>query len=236
MKKIITISMTALTLGLGLGSSVTANAKGWYVGAGAGGVSTRQGTTLSQYEAGGAGRTEQGKQTTSNQNFQGSIFAGHVFEATSFDWFFQANGLMDNTKLRKTFISDGTVGTRGVSESTIQIQRRGTFSVDFGITKSVKNVDVSLKLGAVVSRFQSKINTPVGGPVFSSEKTSYLLGVVPGVSFGKAVGPVVLGLDYSYQIYGQLKSETVQKSRGLLNNVVTSPRYQSLMLTVKKSF
>ena len=232
MKKILTVSLLAL----GVASGGSADAKHWYAGAGVGWLDTRQNVELNQIDipVTGAGSIKQ-KSKTSDSAFQGTLLVGHTFSGRSFNYFGQLSGSWDNAKLKKTFNQVGGIGGAG-EKTNLETKRKGTLALDFGASKAFKGTDVSLKLGVLVSKFETKIDSTLNGNRTPNTVSTYAWGVAPGLLVERQVGPVKVGLDYSYQMYETVKFNSADNASAINHDVRLKPRYHSVMLTVKKAF
>lgn len=230
MKKILMVA--------GLLSSITVSQNataGWYGGVGVGWKSGRfNGNFTGTDVSGPAGPSEEAKGKFSQDSFLGGVFLGHSFKG-SMDWFVQLNASYDADKKSKKKLD--LPGASGISDAEMKVRRVGSFGLDLGVTKNMKGLDFSLKVGAMISKFDVGFeDLTVGNNEFAPMGTRYVLGFAPGFGVEKKVGPVDIGLKYEYQMYNQLSYSSTQRSESHEGVVKTNPRYHVVALTFKKEF
>lgn len=227
------VALGAILAGLGL--AATGQANNWYVGAGLGYTKADASTGVGMINLGAAPtRSQQLKDDLSTSGMFGSLFAGHKFSCPTHAWFVQLRGILDNgNKSKKTFVFDGP--TVAATDVNLSMRRLGTISFDVGIVKTYKDIDFSLQFSTLISKFETKLLDVDNN--FSRSGSSYVWGIAPSVGVEKAIGPVVIGLKYEYQIYAPLKYQVDKAQAPNLGYSMTSkPRYHSVMVSVKKEF
>ena len=90
-----------------------------------------------------------------------------------------------------------------------------------------RGVDVSLKVGVLLSKFETKLNSTMQNRNESFKIANYTWGVAPGIGVSKQVGPIMVGFDYSYQMYQPVKASAFRPSGARVVHGVNCPRYYS---------
>jgi opacity protein-like surface antigen len=219
-----------LSMGLmvaGLAAASTGLANNWYVGAGVGYTKASASTGVGAVNSTPSSASDRKNLTSSSM--VGGIVAGHTFHCNSFNWFIQGRGLWDNAELKADFDLAAAFG-----KNSIKINRSGTLAFDVGVTKPFHEIDFSLKLGVLLSKFDIKYSDPARS--FTAKKNSYAWGIAPGVSVEKNLGFMTIGLNYEYQIYQVLKHSFANVTSRISYDVRPKPRYHSFMVTIKKAF
>lgn len=204
-----------------------------YVGVGLGYVKLHENATTSLWED---PNREEYKNTLSGHDLQGSLILGKRFDGPSFQWFVQAGGMLDKLEVKKTFSSPGGNISNAGSEATQTLSRVGTLNLDVGVQKNFGQFDASLRLGLLLSKFQDKIESHMTNSFFKDSRTQYTWGIAPGVAISRSVGNVDLGLDFSYQMYQEVKTKSHFDADNVTYGFRTKPRYLSFMATLRKSF
>ncbi|MBM3610295.1 MAG: hypothetical protein FJX18_02045 [Alphaproteobacteria bacterium] len=210
----------------GLGYASTGHANNWYVGAGLGYTKANASTKVDAVDA--TPDFGRDKKSFTSSSILGTIFVGHTFHCNEFSWFVQGRGLWDNAELK----SDVNLAAP-FNKDSVKINRTGTLGFDVGATKSFYDIDFSLKLGVLLSKFDVKYDDLQG--VLKERKSSYGWGFAPGLSVEKNLGFMTMGLNYEYQIYAPLKQEFSEINTSSRFSVRSKPRYHSVMITVKKA-
>ena len=225
MKKILSYGL--MMSGLALADTSMAN--NWYVGAGLGWTSGKAGTNIQALDRNpNPYRSQQFKESLSSNATLTSIFGGHTFHRSKFDWYLQARGFLDNADLKKTVKFDTTIVT--ITDASAAMRRLGTLAFDVGVTKNYKQFDVSLQLGALLSKYEVKFSERT----FMEKGTQYVWGIAPGIGVEKDLGFARLGLKYEYQVYAPIKYMSTDKDADRDYAIRSKPRYHSVMLTARK--
>lgn len=217
-----------ISLGLmvaGLGCASTGHANNWYAGAGLGYAKANASTGVNAVDA--TPDFGRDKKNLNSSSILGTIFVGHRFNCDAFSWFVQGRGLWDNAELK----SDVNLAAP-FNKDSIKINRTGTLGFDVGATKSFHEIDFSLKLGLLLSKFDVKYDDLQGA--LKERKSSYGWGFAPGFVVEKKLGFMTMGLHYEYQIYAPLKQEFSEINTACRYSVRSKPRYHSVMVTIKK--
>lgn len=212
----------------GFGYASTGHANNWYVGAGLGYTKANASTGVGAIDH-TALHVGNDKKNLASSSILGTILVGHTFHCNEFSWFVQGRGLWDNAELK----SDVNLAAP-FNKDSVKINRTGTLGFDVGATKSFYDIDCSLKLGLLLSKFDVKYDDLTGD--LKERKSSYGWGFAPGLSVEKNLGFMTMGLHYEYQIYAPLKQDFSEISLQERYSVRSKPRYHSVMVTVKKEF
>ena len=225
MKKILGVSLFAMTMGFG----PHAVAKNWYMGAGLGWLQGNASTAVETTT--NAGRFEGIRSQFSDTSTLGAVFVGHTFRETNYNWFVQARGFLDNSSLKKTVRFNAL--TVNVADATTTMRRLGTLAFDGGVSKSYGTFDVSFQLSALLSKFDVKFDDVDGD--FVAKGSQYAWAIAPGVGAERDLGKATLGIRYEYQIYAPIKFACSNLGPNRTHLVNSKPRYHALMMTLSKS-
>lgn len=226
MKKVLSVSLLAL----GIASAPSADAGKWYMGAGLGWLKTSQDAKIGNNNDGAVpAQLSYKKEGISDKAATGLLFVGHSFDNCWGSFFFDAGLGGDKASMSTSFDNPAVAG-----KVDLTFKRLGTLTFNAGVKKSFKQLDVSLKMGLLLSKFQTEFGHVQSN--WSSTKTQYTWGFAPGIDVSRKMGPVTVGLGYSYQVYDVVKMKAYNLPQGHSFSINTKPRYHTVMLTVSKSF
>jgi len=229
MKKILLVSAVALC------AASTASAHNWYAGVGLGWKQSNYKGDFKALDVGAPnGSSQTAKLSMSKEGFLAKVFAGHKFKGEVLDWFVQLNGGFDASKKAKKDVSLN-IGLVNMNGSTSFVRRLGFLGVDLGVSKDIKGVDCSFKIGALVSQFEVGYSS-TQDPAYTGKNTTYAVGFAPGIGLEKNLGMLSFGMTYEYQMHTALKHRSSYQRVSSEGNVLLKPRDHVVMMQLKKSF
>jgi hypothetical protein len=236
MKKVF---LSAVLLAAALPFATHAETSGFYVGGGIGLYDAKfKDGEIGVLQETGTLETAQQKKNLSDSSWGASLFIGKLFEGNKIDWFVQGGVSIDTIK--HTYEWKPSAQNVNITTDSLKttVRRTGVLDLTAGVSKSFSNgLRASLNVGILLSRFNVKFAEDPVNAESRLEKTVYTWGIAPGVSIEKTVGPVSLGISYSYQMFEALKTDKADIINApTVYSVQQKPYYHVAMITVKKTF